>query len=80
MEYYYDEFNDFYVIKLNGNYNQHEYLKITKDILANDKRDGLNVYYTTMTNDYKYIILDFRKRNLTDDEIKEMINNKKRGK
>ena len=80
MEYYYDEFNDFYVIKLNGNYNQHEYLKITKDILANDKRGDLNVYYTTMTNDYKYIILDFRKRNLTDDEIKEMINNKKRGK
>lgn len=80
MEYYYDEFNDFYVIKLNGNYNQHEYLKITKDILANDKRDDLNVYYTTMTNDYKYIILDFRKRNLTDDAIKEMLNNKKRGK
>lgn len=80
MEYYYDEFNDFYVIKLNGNYNQHEYLKITKDILANDKRDDLNVYYTTMTNDYKYIILDFRKRILTDDEIKEMLNNKKRGK
>ena len=78
MEYYYDKDNDFYVIKINGKLNQAEYEKLLRDIIYNEKRPDIHVYYSTVTKDFKYIIVDFNKRILTDDEIMELLNNKKR--
>lgn len=79
MEYYYDKDNDFYVIKLNGSVNHVEYMKILKKIIQNEKRPDINVYYSTITNDFKYVIIDFNKRKLSDEEIMYLLNNKKRG-
>ena len=79
MEYYYDKDNDFYVIKLNGSVNHVEYMKILKEIIQNEKRPDINVYYSTITNDFKYVIIDFNKRKLSDEEIIYLLNNKKRG-
>ncbi len=80
MEYYYDSDNDFYVIILNNIINQKEYLKILKEIIQNDSRGDLNVYYTTFTNNFEYVILDFNKRKLSNEEIINLLNKKKRGK
>ena len=78
MEYYYDNDNDFYVITLNGSLNQVKYMKIIKEIIKNEKRPDINVYYSTMTNDFKYVIIDFNKRKLSNERIMYLLNNKKR--
>ena len=80
MEYYYDSDNDFYVIILNNIFNQKEYLKVLKEIIQKDSRGDLNVYYTTFTNNFEYVILDFHKRKLSNEEIINLLNKKKRGK
>ena len=80
MEYYYDSDNDFYVIMLNNILDQKEYLKILKEIIQNDSRGDLNVYYTTFTDDFKYVILDFNNRKLSNEEIINLLNKKERGK
>lgn len=78
MEYYYDQDNDFYVIKVNGKINQSEYEKILRNIIYNETRADIQVYYSTVTNDFQYIIIDFNKRKLTDNDIIELIDNKKK--
>ena len=80
MEYYYDNDNDFYVIKLNGKTNHTEYTRILREIIHNEKRPDINVYYSTVTNNFEYVIIDFNKRKFSDQEIMELLNNKKRGK
>ena len=59
MEYYYDSSNDIYVIKLDERANQKEYLHILKQILQDEKRGDLRVYYSTFTDGYEYVIIDF---------------------
>ncbi len=78
MEYYYDSENDFYVIKLNRSFNQAEYMKILKDIIYNEKRGFIHVYYTTLTKNNKYVVLDFQKRRFDDNYLTNLIENKKR--
>ena len=78
MEYYYDENNDFYVIKLNDHFDQKEYLEILKNIVK-IKKTITNGYYTIMSSDYKYIVVDFNKRYYDEYIILSLIE-KKRGK
>ncbi len=78
MEYYYDQTNDFYVIKLNGSFNQVEYMKILREILQKEKRDDLSIFYTTLTNDNKYVVIDYQKRKYTDDELKNLLEHKRK--
>ena len=78
MEYYYDNVNDFYIIKLNGSFNQAEYMKILKEIIHSETRPFLNVYYSTLTNDNKYMVIDFQKRKFDETELSNIIENKKR--
>ena len=78
MEYYYDKDNDFYVIELNGVFNQNEYMKVLKKILNEEKRGDLLVYYSTFTKDSKYVVIDFEKRKFTDEELSELLSNSKK--
>ena len=81
MEYYYDRENDFYIIKLNGNFNPKEYSDTIKKIINDPvnnpktKRTDFTVCYTTFTDDSKYVIVDFQKRPA--EEIKALIGNNK---
>ena len=80
MEYYYDSSNDIYVIKLDEKANQKEYLHILKQILQDEKRGDLRVYYSTFTDGYEYVIIDFNDRKLSNEEIFTFLQEKRRGK
>ncbi len=80
MEYYYDSSNDIYVIKLDERANQKEYLHILKKILQDEKRGDLRVYYSTFTDGYEYVIIDFNNRKLSNEEIFTFLREKRRGK
>ena len=80
MEYYYDSSNDIYVIKLDERANQKEYLHILKQILQDEKRGDLRVYYSTFTDGYEYVIIDFNNRKLSNEEIFTFLQEKRRGK
>lgn len=80
MEYYYDSSNDIYVIKLDERANQKEYLHILKQILQDEKRGDLRVYYSTFTDGYEYVIIDFNNRKLSKEEIFTFLQEKRRGK
>lgn len=80
MEYYYDSSNDIYVIKLDEKANQKEYLRILKQILQDEKRGDLRVYYSTFTDGYEYVIIDFNNRKLSNEEIFTFLQEKRRGK
>ena len=80
MGYYYDSVNDFYVIKITNKLTHSEYMKILKYIIQNEKRGDIKVYYTTLADNFEYVILDFSDRKLTTEDVHNLLTTKGRGK
>ena len=76
MEYNYNDEHDLYIIQLDQAIDSKILQKTINQILLNINpnisKDCYYTYYLSFSSDYKYSILDFNKRNFSQEEIDEI--------